>query len=109
MSYELLTGQRPYRYQRARTALLQETLDRPAPPPASQLANTPAAAKALKGDLDAILAKALEREATQRYPTIAALVADLKRHLSGRPVQAVPDSLWYRLSKLTARDRLNEN
>jgi tetratricopeptide (TPR) repeat protein len=60
----------------------------------------------LRGDLDWIVLRALAREPERRYPTAAALAADLRRHLEGRPVEARPDSLGYRTAKLLRRNRL---
>ena len=63
-------------------------------------------ARSLAGDLDVIVAKALKRPVAERYPTVAELTDDLRRHLEDRPVRARPDSLAYRARKLFARRRL---
>ena len=60
----------------------------------------------LRNDLDAILAKALQVDAAQRYPSAGALAADLRRWLEGRPVLATRPSVGYRLHKFLARHRL---
>jgi len=60
-------------------------------------------ARALAGDLDTIVAKALKRPVAERYPTVAELADDLRRHLRNLPVRARPDSLGYRARKLVAR------
>ncbi len=63
-------------------------------------------ARALAGDLDTIVAKALKRPVAERYPTVAELADDLRRHLRNLPVRARPDSLGYRVRKLVARHRV---
>ena len=60
----------------------------------------------LRGDLDWIVMKALEKNRTRRYETPAALAADIARHLKDEPVVARPPSTYYRLSKLVRRHRL---
>jgi serine/threonine protein kinase len=69
----------------------------PAPPAAL--------ARALRGDLDNILARALAPEATARYDGAAALADDIERYLRGEAVIAHPPSRWYRLRKFVARHR----
>jgi serine/threonine-protein kinase len=53
----------------------------------------------LRGEIDAILAKAMQREPERRYGTAEALALDIERHLQGETVSARPDSLGYRLHK----------
>jgi eukaryotic-like serine/threonine-protein kinase len=60
-------------------------------------------ARALRGDLDAIVLKALRREPERRYATAAGLAEEVARHLDGRPVRARPDSLVYRGGKFVRR------
>jgi eukaryotic-like serine/threonine-protein kinase len=60
----------------------------------------------LDADLRGILAKAAAELPAQRYPTVEALQADLRRWREGRPVRAAPDSAWYRSRKFLARHRL---
>ncbi len=57
----------------------------------------------LKGDLDAICAKALAPDPARRYPTVAALQDDLERSILGKPVSAHAPSAWYRARKFLAR------
>ena len=63
-------------------------------------------ARTLHGDLDNIVAKALKKEAIERYPTVTALADDLRRYLDHQPVSARADSLAYRASKFVRRHRL---
>jgi serine/threonine protein kinase/tetratricopeptide (TPR) repeat protein len=60
----------------------------------------------LRGDLDWITMKALEKDRTRRYPSPAELAADVGRHLRNEPVQASPPSTVYRLRKFVRRHRL---
>ena len=62
--------------------------------------------RALSGDLDNILAKALRKEPAARYATASAFADDLRAYLAHRPVAARPDALSYRLAKFVQRNRL---
>jgi serine/threonine-protein kinase len=122
--YELLAGVRPFADRTSlfelQTAILEEE---PALPSAAALrAQAPLApndsravrdsdevartrSRALRGDLDAIVMKALHKEPDRRYPSAAALREDLGRHLAGRAVVARPDRAGYRLRKFVRRHR----
>lgn len=63
-------------------------------------------ARALRGDLDNILAKAVKPEPAERYLTAGALADDLRRFLRGDPVTARPDSVGYRLRRFVGRHKL---
>ena len=65
----------------------------------------PALRNALRGDLDAIILKALEKAPERRYGSVADFAADLRRYVEGRPIQARPHTTWYRLSKFVRRYR----
>jgi len=60
----------------------------------------------LRGDLDWIVMKCLEKDRTRRYETANGLAADLKRHLADEPVGARPPSASYRLQKAFRRNKL---
>ena len=60
----------------------------------------------LKGDLDWIVMKCLEKDRTRRYETANGLAADLKRHLNNEPIVARPPSSAYRFQKLVRRNKL---
>ena len=92
--YELLTGTRPYAPDGAFRG-------RP-----SDVSADPSTRRALRGDLDAIVRKALETQPDDRYDTVNALADDIDRYLRKRPVHARPDSEWYRVSKFVARNRV---
>jgi eukaryotic-like serine/threonine-protein kinase len=61
--------------------------------------------RALKGDLDWIVMKALEKDRSRRYESASAFAQDLARHLNEEPVSAVAPSITYRLSKFARRHR----
>jgi serine/threonine protein kinase/tetratricopeptide (TPR) repeat protein len=61
--------------------------------------------RALRGDLDWIVMKAMEKDRSNRYETVAALSDDVERHLEDRPVRAVPPSAAHRVRKYVRRHR----
>jgi non-specific serine/threonine protein kinase/serine/threonine-protein kinase len=63
-------------------------------------------AKLLRGDLDWITMKAVEKDRARRYGTPSELAADIERYLENRPVVARPASRAYRLKKYVQRHRL---
>ena len=104
--YVLLTGKLTHAPERGSLAALEEAILSGEPDPASSRAVDKAAAKALRGEIDAILTKALRREPAQRYATADALAQDIERHLRGDVVLAQPDRLGYRLRKALRRHRV---
>ena len=62
--------------------------------------------KLLRGDLDLIIMKTLEKDRTRRYERAVELAADVERHLNNKPVQAAPPSTAYRLRKFVRRNRV---
>jgi tetratricopeptide (TPR) repeat protein len=61
--------------------------------------------KAVRGDLDWIVMKALEKDRTRRYDSSSALLGDVQRYLDHEPVLAGPPTAWYRTTKLVQRHR----
>ena len=59
----------------------------------------------LKGDLDWIVMRALEKDRTRRYETVSGLAGDIRSHLKSEPVAAAPPSTVYRLSKMVKRHK----
>src|SRR5687768_1212683 len=59
----------------------------------------------LQGDLDRVVLKAIHRDPAQRYPTVAALADDVRRHLNHEPVLARPPTLAYQARKFARRNR----
>jgi eukaryotic-like serine/threonine-protein kinase len=114
--YELLTGTRPYRLKSAASigALDQAIATIEVKKPSMQLEQSAAATRAstaerlarqLRGDLDAVVLKALAKEPGQRYSSAAALAEDLRRYLDGKPIRARPARVVYRLRKFIMRNR----
>ena len=112
--FELLTGQQPSqrRSMNSRDMLFKiesEIIETPSLSISHEAAlNDPRLtrsdwAKRIRGDLDAIVLKALRREPERRYTSARALAEDLKRFREGRPVQARPDSFGYRAQRLLTR------
>ena len=64
-------------------------------------------ARALRGDLDNIVLKALKKSPTERYHTAEAFADDLRRYLNDEPVTARADSLSYRTAKFVMRNKLS--
>ena len=97
--YELLTGDLPFDV-RARPAAeaLRIVLDRDPTPLGTR-------SRALRGDVETILGKAMEKDRERRYATPAALAADVRRHLRSEPITARPPSAFYRARKFARRNR----
>jgi tetratricopeptide (TPR) repeat protein/predicted Ser/Thr protein kinase len=104
--FHLLTGgEQPYRTtSQAVPDLLNAVLENEVPKP-STVAKPPKD-KALRGDLDNIILKAMAKEPERRYASVERLEEDIRRHLSGRPVQARPATFAYRTLKFWQRNRL---
>jgi hypothetical protein len=100
--YELLTGCLPFHA--TSPAALEAAVLEGEPPPASSQARDKATTRALRGEIDAILGKALKRVPTHRYASVDALAQDIERHLKGDTVLARPDSALYRLRKALRRN-----
>lgn len=65
----------------------------------------PTLSRRLRGDLDWIVMKCLEKERSRRYDSAGALARDLERYLADQPVEAGPPSAGYRASKFIRRHR----
>jgi serine/threonine protein kinase len=115
--YQLLTGGRPYRLKRDTRGNLEEAIVEADPSPPSQAAINEARgqerattarklARTLKGDLDTITLKALQKKPQLRYTTAEAFAHDIERYLNGEPVLAQPESAWYRTRKFVLRNKL---
>ena len=59
----------------------------------------------IRGDLDWIAMRCLEKDRARRYDTAGSLARDVQRYLDGDPVEAGPPSRWYRLSKFSRKHR----
>src|SRR5579875_3625265 len=116
--YEMLTGTTPLTRQRLKDVALMEVLrlirEEEPPKPSTRLSAAkgalasvsaqrqmdPAALlKAVRGEVDWIVMKALEKDRTRRYETANGLARDIQRYLAEEPVEAGPPSATYRLRK----------
>jgi serine/threonine protein kinase len=101
--YELLTGVKPhkiddYSLRGIERAICETEILRP-----SLACANKAVARQLKGDLDNILAVALDKDPRRRYESVDQFAEDIRRYLDHEPVKARPDSLRYRLGKFVRR------
>src|SRR6185369_1917278 len=122
--YELLTGGTPLSCKRLREAAYAEVLrmikEEEPPKPSTRLSDSGAAlasisaqrhtepaklTKLMRGELDWIAMKCLEKDRNRRYETANAFAADVQRYLDDEPVQACPPSVWYRLRKFARRNK----
>jgi tetratricopeptide (TPR) repeat protein len=121
--YELLTGTTPLEKERLKETAVLEALrlirEEEPPRPSTRLSKTqelPAIAARrglepgklrglVRGDLDWIVMKALEKDRNRRYETANGLARDIERYLADEPVQACPPSALYRFRKFARRNR----
>jgi non-specific serine/threonine protein kinase/serine/threonine-protein kinase len=123
--YELLVGALPFDSRELRKGgfdLIRKKIreDEPSKPSArvTRLGNVSEAAavqrrtdpaalsRQLRGDLDWIIMKAVEKDRTRRYDSASDLAADIGRHLNNHPVLAGPPSSAYRMKKFVARHKV---
>ncbi len=122
--YELLTGSTPLQRAKLRQAacavILHRIREEETPKPSSRLSESsdelatiaerrqtePARlAKLVRGELDWIVMRAVEKDRTRRYETAGGLARDVERYLSNEPVEAGPPSATYRLRKYARKHR----
>ncbi|MDB5322907.1 MAG: pknB 19 [Phycisphaerales bacterium] len=121
--YELLTGSTPFDRKRLGSAPLDEVRriirEEEPPIPSTRLATAATApsvttdqghalrrlSTTVRGELDWIVMKALEKDRTRRYESATALARDIECYLRDEPVSACPPSAWYRLRKLGRRHK----
>lgn len=122
--YEVLTGRTPIDPKRISSAawaevqrmILEEEPSRPSVLVSSLVPQVTEAAtkrlieasrfsQLLRGDLDWIVLKAIDKDRTRRYPTASHFAADLDRYLHDQPVEATPPSRIYQFRKFARRNR----
>ncbi|HEV3343166.1 MAG TPA: protein kinase, partial [Pirellulales bacterium] len=122
--YELLTGTTPFDKKRLKEASYDEIRriirEEEAARPSTRLSTLGAAAatvsgnrrsdprrlsQLIRGDLDWIVMKALEKDRNRRYETASAFAADVQRYLRDEPVAACSPSAWYRSRKFARRNK----
>jgi len=123
--YELLTGTTPFAAKDLRSkgyGEIQRIIQETEPPkPSTKLStmgdalteiadhrktNPDLLTKLVRGDLDWIVMKTLEKNRTRRYETASALAADIMRHFADEPVIAGPPSTLYKIEKFIRRNRI---
>ena len=108
--FELLTDETPWRLKDLSLVEGIEKVLRETPPLPSEFAalrdRPPVAAKQLRGDLDAIVAKSVRKEPERRYETVASLRADIERTRRHEPVAARDGARWYAMGRFLRRHRL---
>ena len=97
--FELLSGRSPYELDGTSIYEAVRTIRHTEPRELSSFN------PALRGDVETIVGKALEKEKGRRYASAAALSADLRRHLDHEPIEARPPSATYKLRKFVKRNR----
>lgn len=97
--YELLTGQRPYDVNRVMIHQAVQVICEEAPTRPSRLL------RILKGDLETIVLKTLEKEPARRYQSVTSLTEDILRYFQDQPIMARPPSATYQLRKLVRRHK----
>jgi serine/threonine protein kinase/WD40 repeat protein len=121
--YELLTGSTPLTHQRLKQAAYAEILrmvkEEEPPKPSTRLSDSKALpsisaqrktepaklTKLIRGELDWIVMKCLEKDRNRRYESASAFAADVQRYLADEPVHACPPSAGYRLRKFVRRNK----
>ncbi len=108
--YEIVAGVRPYETQglpleRVIEVVLHEQPGRPSASPPSETAPLPYAKARLRGDIDALVLKAMSKEPGERYASASELAADITRWLKGEPVLAQTPSAGYILRRMALRHK----
>lgn len=100
IAYELLSGRMPYSL---RDKPLHEAVRVICQDEPSRLSSVD---RSLRGDVETIVQKAMEKDKSRRYPTAGELAADVRRFLDYEPITARPPGTWYQLRKFTRRNKL---
>lgn len=106
--YKMLTGGLPIKTNGKRNGDLLKLLSEAEPTPPSYAGGSMRHdARVLKGDIDNIVLKALNKEPDQRYRTVEEFSADVWRHLDGQPVAARAPTFLYQAQKFINRNRIS--
>jgi serine/threonine protein kinase/tetratricopeptide (TPR) repeat protein len=105
--YEMLTGVRPHRFQTSHPSdeELVEVVCNQLPSLPSLAVKDRGRQRQLRGDLDAILVRALQKEPSLRYSSVAEFAHDIRCHLAGKPVHARGNRAGYRVKTALFHDR----
>lgn len=99
VGYEMLAGRLPHDLSRATVASAARIISEEEAAPLSAINRT------LRGDVETIIAKALEKEKVRRYQSAADLASDIRRYLADEPIVARPPTTLYQLGKFARRNR----
>ena len=105
--YEILSGCRPHRFPHRNPTFeeLLTVLCEQEPHPPSTVVEDPAEQRRLRGDLDAIVLCALQKNPAKRYPSVRSFADDVHHHLAGKAVRARSAELGYVLRRTLSRNR----
>ncbi len=105
--YEMLTGQTPHRFPTQHPGLdeVERVVCEEEPILPSLAGSDAESRRALRGDLDAIIRRAMRKDPFERYESVADLESDIRHYLSGEPVHARPNTLPYRLLRFAGRHK----
>lgn len=109
--YELLTSEKPFQFEGKSLDEIIKTVSMGEPSLPSRVVHShePASSnrqRQLRGDLDNITLKALQKDPPRRYQSVADLANDIERHLEHLPIAARPNTLSYRASRFYQRNKL---
>ncbi|MCH8278084.1 MAG: hypothetical protein IIC12_04035, partial [Proteobacteria bacterium] len=99
IAYELLAGHLPYDVKQKMIHEAVRMIREDDPAPLSSID------RVFRGDIEIIVAKALEKERERRYQTVGDFATDIRRYLNDEPIDARPPSTWYQVSKFAKRNR----
>ena len=99
LGYRILSGQEPYELQSTPVLEALRVICEEVPPPIGRIRS------GLRGDLEKVIGKALEKDPARRYSTAAEFAADLGRFQRREPVSARPATVFYQLRRLASRHR----
>ena len=100
IAYELFSGRLPYA---VTDVALHEAVRIICEDEPSRLSSID---RSLRGDVETIVRKAMDKDRTRRYSTAGELAADVKRYLDYEPITARPPGTWYQLTKFGRRNKL---
>ncbi|HEX7708809.1 MAG TPA: serine/threonine-protein kinase [Thermoanaerobaculia bacterium] len=105
---EVLTGERPFRFDKRAPAEMLRVISESEPRRPSTLASHDGTvARSLRGDLDTIVLTTLRKDPVRRYASAEALASDIRRYLDQLPVRARPDTFRYRTAKFLRRNAVS--
>lgn len=99
IAYELLAGRLPHNLQKKMIHEAARIIREEEPAKLSSINRT------LKGDVETIVVKALEKNKARRYQSAESFASDIRRYLADEPIAARPASAWYQLAKFSRRNK----